>query len=954
MGPGSAQRPLLRGLPDAVPGALPPGRPLPRWITTFVGRQPEVEALEASLGDHRLVTLLGAGGSGKTRLAAAVAEQVADRFQVHLVELAPVPGGHAVAATVLGALGVGDPSASAADALASAIGDRRVLLLLDNCEHVRGDTATLVHHLLSACPGLSVLATSREPLGVTGELRWDVPPLASPPANGWLPTKGALRHDAVRLFVDRARLVSPGFELTDQNAALVAELCRLVDGLPLAIELLAGRLPVLGLHGILERLTRGRRLPAGTDPTAEPRHADLDALLEWSYELLREGERALLRGLSVFAGSADLDAVEQVCAGGDLEVDEVLGLLAALVERSLVVAEDRDGQVHYRLLRTVQRFAAARAEAAGETDLLRRRHLDWLLATHAPHHRGLFGPTASSWARTVASAATELNAAIRWAADAAPADGLALAWWLHTGTALSGMAADPELPALLGSLVERTASEPPSGDRGRALLVLAELAEQDGRFDRAREIYDEVTAIAGHLGDDDLLADVLWFLGDHHVEQGDLARATEHYERARDLLVELADPYRERVVVVGAAYVALMGGDADVASVRAEEVVAIARGCDDPVGMAVGSRVLAVAAREAGQPDLARELLAEALDHARTAEDRAQAAKCLVDLAELATEPGTAAEMASEALRVPCVPQVKGLRDRCLQVLAEVALGDGDASRAALLLGAGASLADTGLCHYVPSPGLLAELRRRRDRIAADATRSLGAAAYAETYELGTTLPLEAVVQQGLVEVGDLLAIPTPPSAAPVGASLRLDGADWEVSFSGRTVRARDAKGIRYLSRLLSEPGREFHVLDLATDHSVGAPAVDPGMSIEAGHAGELLDPIAKETYRRRLNDLAEDLEEATDLGDAERASRAQEEIDAITQELAAAFGLGGRARRAADAGERARKAVSKCLRDTIRKLIDLHPELGRHLENSVRTGTFCSYRPEHAVEWSS
>lgn len=921
-----------------------------------MGREREVETLEACLRQHRLVTLLGVGGSGKTRLATAVAERVAGSFPdgVHLVELASVVGSDAVPGAILGALGAGDVSASAAESAAAVIGDRRVLVVLDNCEHVRSGTATLVHQLLIACPELSVLATSREPLGMAGELRWEVPPLASPPPSGWQPATGVLRHDAVRLLLDRARLVSPGFDLTDDNAAAVAELCRLVDGLPLAIELVAGRLPVLGLHGILARLTGGRGLPGGTDPTAEPRHADLDALIDWSYDLLTEPERALLRGLSAFANGADLAAVERVCPREHVDTDEVLGVLASLVERSLVVAEERDGRVHYRLLRTVHRFAATRAAALGETDPLRRRHLDWLLETLAPPYPGMFGPAALSWAGRVAAAAAEASEALRWAVDAAPADGVALGWWLHAGGAFAGLAPDPELPALLERLVERTASDPPSGDRGRAQLVLAEFAEKDGRYERARELYDEVTVAATELADDDLLADVLWFLGDHHVAARDLPRAVEYYERARELLAELGDPHRERIVIVGAAYAALMAGDPDLASAHAEQVIANAAHCDEPADTTVGLRLLALAARDAGRPDRARELLADVLETARDGQGRAQI-ESLVDLAELTTGPATAADLASEALRFPLVAHTRGLRDRCLQVLAEAALAEGDASRATLLLGAGGSWDDTtGLCRTVPSPSLLADLRRGRDRIVADATRALGAVAYAETYALGTALPLEAVVQQALVEVGNVPAASALPRPAPTNASLRLDGTDWEVSFSGRTVRTRDAKGIRYLSRLLFEPRREFHALDLAMHRAAEVAPADGGMSLDAGHAGELLDPVAKEAYRRRLRDLAEDRDEATDLGDTERVAHAQEEMDAITQELAEAFGLGGRSRRAADAGERARKAVSKCLRDSIRKVGELHPDLGRHLENSVRTGTFCSYEPERPVDWSS
>ena len=375
--------------PD-LPKAFPPPRGLdigptnlPLQLTSFVGRGEVVTHLHAALDTDRAVTITGAGGCGKTRVALQVAADRVDRYPggTWLVDFAPLNDAGAVAAAVAEVVGAtlrpGDP---AAPAIAAAIGDIPTLLVLDNCEHVVDECARFVEHLLRACSGSTVLATSREPLGVAGEVTFRLPSLATP-ANAAPSTATALRaFDAVELFAERAVRANPGFVVDDATAPIVAEICRRLDGMPLAIELAAARVRVLTPTQILDGLRDRFRLLTGGGRTAVPRHQTLQASVDWSYALLLEPERLLLHRLSVFAGGFSLDAAQAVGAGGQLEAHHVLDLLLQLVDKSLVVSADESSRGRFSLLETVRQYAAARLVDSGEAHELRRRHFDFYFA----------------------------------------------------------------------------------------------------------------------------------------------------------------------------------------------------------------------------------------------------------------------------------------------------------------------------------------------------------------------------------------------------------------------------------------------------------------------------------------------------------------------------------------------------------------------------------------------
>jgi predicted ATPase/class 3 adenylate cyclase/tetratricopeptide (TPR) repeat protein len=379
---------------------------LPVQLTSFVGRGAQMTNLEKLLVDNRLVTLTGAGGAGKTRLAVEIAARITAEFGdgVWYVDLAPITHPGVVPITVARALGLPDqPGRSTMDTLLRFVRDRQMLVVLDNCEHLLDASAELVVALLGAAPGLTLLPTSREPIGVAGEVSWRVPSLS-------------LAHEAIELFVDRARRARPDFAVDDDNATAVGEICRRLDGMPLAIELAAARVRALSVAEILEGLHDRFRLLTGGARTAVRRQQTLRASVEWSHALLTEPERVLFRRLAVFLGRFDLDAVQAVAGGGDVERYQILDVLTLLVDKSLVVADDSRGRTRYRLLETVRQYAMEKLGESGEADVVRSRHRDHYTAMAAL----LDAPARTDYERRVEQAEEEmdnLRAAFGWSLE---------------------------------------------------------------------------------------------------------------------------------------------------------------------------------------------------------------------------------------------------------------------------------------------------------------------------------------------------------------------------------------------------------------------------------------------------------------------------------------------------------------------------------------------------------
>ena len=435
---------VLRGQLDKAPTVEAARRTNLRTpLTSFVGRDADVAVVSELIDDYRLTTLVGPGGFGKTRLAVEVARELLDKMPdgAWLVELAAIANGTDVPAAVLAAMELREPSLATrekaedpVDRLVAALRSRSALLVLDNCEHVIGEAAALADRLLADCPRLRILATSREPLSIIGEAVWPVDPLDLPPAD--LDGREVLGYGAVQLLVDRARAVRPGFTVTDNNAAAVALICRVLDGMPLAIELAAARIRTMTVAQLAERLNDRFRLLTGGSRTALPRHQTLRAAVDWSWDLLSDAERVLLRRLAIFSGGATLEAAQRVCAGENVAADHVPDLLSALVDKSLLVVSG-DEIPRYRMLETIRAYGVERLDEAGEREALRRAHADYfveLAETAEPHLRRA---EQLVWLRRLKADHDNLNAALRGsiaAGDAQTAVRLVAAaglyWWL--------------------------------------------------------------------------------------------------------------------------------------------------------------------------------------------------------------------------------------------------------------------------------------------------------------------------------------------------------------------------------------------------------------------------------------------------------------------------------------------------------------------------------------------
>jgi predicted ATPase len=396
------------------------GLSVPR--TSLIGRESEVAKTVALVtsGPHRLVSLTGVGGCGKTRLAYEVLAELRESFPdgVGVVELARISSPAHVPEAVAASLGLSEAAGdSLLERLRETLGQRRVLLVLDNCEHVIEACASLVDDLLSSCPELRVLATSREPMQIAGERQQRVPPLAAPKPGASVPFEALTDYPAVRLFVERATAVDSGFSLDPHNADSVAAICGLLDGIPLAIELAAARIGVLTPMQIHTRLDDCVRLLVGTSRSAPSRQQTIRATLDWSYDLLSPAEQSLLRRLSAFATGWSLEAAEGVCSAADLDVEAILPLLERLVDKSLVVTEEQGGVVRYRMLEPLRQYAARRLAENDEVESARNRLEHFYIALAERSEPELHGHGQTRWLRILDGEFDNIRAVFHGALD---------------------------------------------------------------------------------------------------------------------------------------------------------------------------------------------------------------------------------------------------------------------------------------------------------------------------------------------------------------------------------------------------------------------------------------------------------------------------------------------------------------------------------------------------------
>ena len=615
--------------------------------------------LKRSLAMTRLLTLSGAGGSGNTRLALEVARELVGAYPdgVWLVELAPLTEGVLVPQAVAETLKVPErPGRPLIEALVDDLRKKRLLLVLDNCEHLIEEAAQLADALLSACPHLRILATSREALGVEGELVWRVDPLSVPDADPDAHSGGELaRYEAVRLFVERARLRSPHFELTEENARVLVQISRQLEGMPLAIELAAARVRALSLEQIAQRLEDSLKLLRGDSRTAPQRQRTLRATLDWSYALLSESERVLFLRLSVFAGGWTLEAAEALGSGEGVGNGEVLDPLSRLVDKSLVALEEgeHDGALRYTMLEPVRQYAREKLRESGEEDAVQERHAGFFLALAEEAEPEMSGPDQEAWLKKLEREHANLRGALAWALDPAESReprehctevGLRLAgalgrfWgvygpgeglrWLEKGLASAGAASKP---ALAKALYEAGWIELFQGDYERAIALLEEglalfreLGDRRGVAtslinlgfallhlgdqERAAALRQEVEALRGEPLERWTLAWLTTFLGVTALYEGDYERSGALATESLTIYRELGDKRGISLCHIDLGLIELIRGNHEPAAALLEESLRVLRGSEDKFCLAYGIFGLAAVAAARAQPRRAARL----------------------------------------------------------------------------------------------------------------------------------------------------------------------------------------------------------------------------------------------------------------------------------------------------------------------------------------------------------
>ncbi|MEY2568887.1 MAG: hypothetical protein QOE35_3416 [Actinomycetota bacterium] len=608
---------------------------LPAQLTTFIGREDEIAALRKAFADQRLVTITGSGGCGKTRLALQVAAQVLDDHPdgTWWVDLAPVADPGLVATTVANALGIREvPGERAETTVARLLASRRCLVILDNCEHLIDACAALAHTLLVSCPGVVVVATSREPLGVDGEITWRLPSLTVPSDDVALHALD--EYEAVRLFVDRAVRARPTFALTADTAPAVVQICRRLDGIPLAIELAAARARALSPTRIAEALDERFRLLAGGARTAMPRQRTLEASVGWSYTLLDEHQRRLFGRLSVFAGTFALDSAEAVCSGDGLDAYEVFDLLLQLVDRSLVQVDEGD---RYRLLETVRQYGRLKLVEAGESDDVRARHLEHFTDLVERAQSLVESGGTAEWLDRLERDFDNIRGALEWSLAAGrAADGLRLATAWPERWAFSGRI--PEGLTVIQGLMGAAAPE------GRLLaqsLVALQTITAYGAVDLEQSLTDgkRGLALAEEAGDDRLAARARVYIA---FAEGmlDPTTAVPSLEAAAAATVAVGDSWAARHALNWVGFNRLALGEVEAAQDVFAGNIASARADGDLIGLRTGLYFAGLCSWALGRSRHAEAEMREGLGVASTARDRLWVPMIAANLAIVLTSLG--------------------------------------------------------------------------------------------------------------------------------------------------------------------------------------------------------------------------------------------------------------------------------------------------------------------------
>lgn len=685
---------------------------LPGEVDTFIGRRGELEDIRELFGSFPLVTLVGLGGVGKTRLAIRAASRLSRVYgdRTWFVELGDLHDPALLIPTLAEAVGVLEPAVTLQSVVAH-LSKQPALLVLDNCEHMLDEVAAAVKALLRACPQLRVLATSRERLGIRGEGFLDVEPLTFPKLETDSSPEALLRFDAVNLFTERARAVMPDFMLTQRNSAHIARICQQLDGVPLALELAAARLRTLSPGELAARLVNRYQMLTGGSRGAPLRHQTMRLCVDWSHEQCTAAEQLLWQRIAVFTGSFELDAVEVICGFGGLVRDDVLNVLSALVDKSIVSLERSEESTQFRLLETIREYGLERLAESGELNDLRRRHRDWYESMTKSVRHDMIGPLQLDWTARLDRELSNVRSAMEYCL-AEPGEAVVahrIAGRLHLYWISRGLLAEGRY--WLDRALAADADNPANHDRVVALFSVVALTGIQGDVAAAAEAARECRSAAAAVGDltteayaTNAAGMLALFTGELPAAATSLGKAAQDHHVSGDTLPEL-----EALIGVALAYALL--GELDRAVEYHARVLNITRPLEESLFRAFSLWVLGIAMWRSGQIAEAAEMLGQSLRLRRRMNDLTGSAWCIQGLAFVA-----------ESMLQP--------------------------ERAAVLLGASASLSHDAGTPPATFPDLISASTAAAGRI----RQKVGDGAYARAFDRGRGMDLANAVAFALGE----------------------------------------------------------------------------------------------------------------------------------------------------------------------------------------------------------